>query len=228
MMAIFQIWVDFPVEKLRLKMSSSSCLALGPRALRNIGDIIWPWGAFGAHLEDGLIELLLSQGSAAAFSCSRGFQRGFQLSDAVPFLLTAAFSFMKALALPRLVVKVRPLCSRGSANVVEEGVPDSDLIVLHVRAGSGLFSRSARNSFHFIWRASSECLRVAAQASRYSVRLSAIVRRRAFRFLMTSRSSGVDQGLVYRPALDFHTWSFASAIRIELKRWTLSPSDKGV
>ncbi len=35
--AIFQIWGDFPVEKLRLKMPSSSCLALGPRALRNVG-----------------------------------------------------------------------------------------------------------------------------------------------------------------------------------------------
>ncbi len=65
--------------------------------------------------------------------------------------LTAAYSFMKALVLARLVVTVRPLCSRGSANVVEEGVTDSDSIVLHVRAGSGLFSRSARNSSHFFW-----------------------------------------------------------------------------
>ncbi len=60
--------------------------------------------------------------------------------------LTAAYSFMKALALPRLVVKVRPLCSRGSANVVEGGVPDSDLIVLHVRAGSGLLLLLLRHS----------------------------------------------------------------------------------
>ncbi len=37
MMAIFQIWGDFPVEKLRLKMPSRSCLALGPRAWRNVG-----------------------------------------------------------------------------------------------------------------------------------------------------------------------------------------------
>ncbi len=36
-MAIFQIGGDLPVEKLRLKMLSSSCLALGPRALRNVG-----------------------------------------------------------------------------------------------------------------------------------------------------------------------------------------------
>ncbi len=58
--------------------------------------------------------------------------------------LTAAFSFMKALALLRLVVKVRPFCSRGSATVVEEGVPDSDLIVLHVpgQAGAGAMERS--------------------------------------------------------------------------------------
>ncbi len=52
MMAIFQIWCGFPVEKLRLNMSCSSCLAFGPRALRNggEGDVVWPWGAFGAHL----------------------------------------------------------------------------------------------------------------------------------------------------------------------------------
>ncbi len=35
------------------------------------GDIIWPRGAFGAHLKDGLVDLLNFQGSAAAFSCSR-------------------------------------------------------------------------------------------------------------------------------------------------------------
>ncbi len=39
MMAIFQIWGDFPVEKLKLKMPSNSCLAHGPRALRNVGGI---------------------------------------------------------------------------------------------------------------------------------------------------------------------------------------------
>ncbi len=71
-----------------------------------------------------------------------------------------------------LVVKVRPLCSRGSANIVEEGVPGSDFIVLHMGARSGLFSRSARNSSHFFRRASSDSLRVTAQASRYSARLS--------------------------------------------------------
>ncbi len=108
-------------------------------------------------------------------------------------LLTAAYSFMKALALPRLVVRVRPLCRRGSTNVVEEGVPVSE------RAGTGLFSRSARNSSHFFWRASSDSLLIAAQASRYSAQLSAIVRRRAFRFLVASGSSGVDQGLINRP-----------------------------
>ncbi len=88
--------------------------------------------------------------------------------------LIAAHFFTKALALPWLVVEVRPLCSRGSENIVEEGVPDSDLIVLHVRVGSGLFSRSARNSSLFFWRASSDTLRAAAQASRNSARLSVI------------------------------------------------------
>ncbi len=61
----------------------------------------------------------------------------------------------------------------------------------------------------------------------YPARLSATVRRRAFRFLIASRSPGVDQGLVYRPVLDFPTWSFAAARMTELKRWTLSPNDKG-
>ncbi len=109
--------------------------------------------------------------------------------------LTAAYSFMKALALPRFVVKVRRLCSRGSANVVEEGVPDSDLIVHHVRAGSRSFSRSARKSPHFFWLASSDSFRVATQASRYSARLPATVRRRAFRLLIASQSSGDGPGL---------------------------------
>ncbi len=54
----------------------------------------------------------------------------------VPFLcmlthrrLTAAYSILKALALPWLVAKVQDLCSRGSVNIVEQGVPDSDFIV---------------------------------------------------------------------------------------------------
>ncbi len=38
------------------------------------------------------------------------------------------------------------MCSRGSVNIAEDGVLDSDLIVLHVRAGSVLFSRSARST----------------------------------------------------------------------------------
>ncbi len=33
--------------------------------------------------------------------------------------------------------------------------------------------------------------------------------------------------MVYRPAFDFPTWSFAAARRAELKRWTLSLSDIG-
>ncbi len=90
-MVIFQIWGDFLVEKMTLKMASSSCLALVSRDLRNLSvDIIWPRGAFGAHLKGCLVELLHSQGSAAAFTYSRGFQRGFQLSDAVPLLFIEA------------------------------------------------------------------------------------------------------------------------------------------
>ncbi len=125
MMAIFQIWGDFPVEKLRLKMPSSSCLALGPRALRNVGGISSGPGAPLARIW------------RMASSSSSNLKAAQQLSPAVGDFnvdfscrmrllssllkrrrLTAAYSFMKALALPRLVVKVRPLCSRGSANGV--------------------------------------------------------------------------------------------------------------
>ncbi len=159
-MAIFQIWGDFPVEKLRLKMSSSSCLALGPRHLRNVGGFHLARISSSSSILKAAQQLSPAVGDFSVdFSCRMRF-----LSSLLKRRrLTAAFSFMKALALLRLVVKVRPFCSRGSATVVEEGVPDSDLIVLHVRAGSGLFSRSARNSSHFFWRASSESLRVAAR-----------------------------------------------------------------
>ncbi len=50
----------------------------------------------------------------------------------------------------------------------------------------------------------------------------------AFRLFIASQSSGVDKGLVYRPALDFPTSSFAAVRKAELKRWTLSWSDIGV
>ncbi len=88
MMANFQIWGDFPVKKLGLNKCSNSCHVLGPG--ERWGDIIWPRGDLNAHLEDGLVEVLLSQGSAAALFCSRGFQRQFQLSGAVPFLFIEA------------------------------------------------------------------------------------------------------------------------------------------
>ncbi len=117
--------------------------------------------------------------------------------------LTATYSFTWALALPLLVA--RPLCSRGAANIVEEGVPDSDLIVLHLRVGSGLFPRCARNSSHLFGRASSVSLRVGAQVFKYSARLPVLFRRRALRFLIASRSSRIDTGLVHRPALDLPT-----------------------
>ncbi len=82
-MVTSQLWNDFPFEKLRLKISKSSCLALGPRALRNVVR----GSAFGAYLEGGPIEFLFSQGSTAAFSSNRRFQRRFQPIDAVLFFL---------------------------------------------------------------------------------------------------------------------------------------------
>ncbi len=120
-MAIFQIWGDFPVEKLRLKMSSSSCLALGPRALRNVGGIssgpvapsalIWRMASSSSSFLKATQQLSPANGS---FSVDFSYPMQFLSSLLKRKRLPAAYSFMKALALPRLVVKVRPLCSRGS------------------------------------------------------------------------------------------------------------------
>ncbi len=52
--------------------------------------------------------------------------------------LTAASDFMKALAFPWFVVNVRPLCTKGSLKVVEEGKPDRTLMVRQVWEGSEL------------------------------------------------------------------------------------------
>ncbi len=57
-MATFQIWGDFPVEELRLKVSSSSHLCL---TLRNFA------GISSGPVEDGLIKFLPSQGYTATF-----------------------------------------------------------------------------------------------------------------------------------------------------------------
>ncbi len=141
-MAIFQIWGDFSVEKLRLKISSSSCLPLRPRVLRNAGGIssgagaplalIWRMASSSFSFRKAAQHLSPVVGDFSVdFSCRMRFFSSLLKRRR----LIAAYSFMKALALLWLVVKVRPLCSRGSANIVEEGVPDSDLIVLHVRVG---------------------------------------------------------------------------------------------
>ncbi len=44
-MATCQIWGDFPIQKLRSKISSSSYLALGSRALRDVAEILFGPGA---------------------------------------------------------------------------------------------------------------------------------------------------------------------------------------
>ncbi len=66
------------------------------------------------------------------------------------------------------MVKIWSLCSRGSANIVEEGVPVSHMIVLHVRAGSWFFCRLDRDSSDFLSWAFRDSLWVTAQALRYS------------------------------------------------------------
>ncbi len=72
------------------------------------GDIVWPWGAFGAHLEDGLVNSSFRKAAQQVspavgdFSCRMRFHS--VLLNRMR--LAAAYSFMKALALPWLVVKV--------------------------------------------------------------------------------------------------------------------------
>ncbi len=54
--------------------SRSSCLALGPRVLRNVGGISsGPWGAFGAHLEDSSFRKAIQQLSPAVDNFSVDF-----------------------------------------------------------------------------------------------------------------------------------------------------------
>ncbi len=134
---------------------------------------------------------------------------------------------MKAFAFPLFVVKVRPLYTRGSLNAVEAGKPDRALMVCQVWAGSGLCSRSVRNSSHFVCRPSSVRLRTSVLASRYSVRFSVTVLQRLFRRLMAARSSGVDHGLVYLPILDLPTCVLAAEMKVLLNLRTRSRREIG-
>ncbi len=57
-------------------MPSRSCLALSPRALRNVGGMSsGPWGAFGAHLEVCITRSLLVKGHTAALYRLRRFMQ---------------------------------------------------------------------------------------------------------------------------------------------------------
>ncbi len=112
-MTICQVWGDFPVKKLGLKISSNSCLALGPRASRNVGGIssgpgahlarIWRMVSSSSSFRKAVQQLSPAVGDFSVdFSCRMLFPS--------PLLkrrqLTAVYSFMKAVALPWLVVKV--------------------------------------------------------------------------------------------------------------------------
>ncbi len=99
--AFFQIPGTTPLEKLSLKMDSSSVLAVGPSALRKVG---------------------------------------------------------------------------GSQKAVGWGEPESDMMRFQALAGSGLPSRSARNSSHLALRASSESRLTSPHAARYSTRFDCTVR----------------------------------------------------
>ncbi len=141
--------------------------------------------------------------------------------------LTAALAFMKVLAFHWFVVKGRPLCTRGSLDAFEEGKPDRALVVCQVWAGSGLCSRSARNSSRLFCRTSSVSLRTSVLTSRYSVRFTVTVLRRLFRLLMAARSSGVDHGLVYLLFLDLPTCVLAAEIKVLLSLRTQSRREIG-
>ncbi len=141
-MAIFQIWGDFPVKKLRLKISSSSCLALDPRDLMNVGGITPGPGAPLAGIW-GMASLSSSFCKAArqlspavnGFSVDFRCRMRFLLSLLKRKRLTAAYSIMKALALPWLVVKVLPLCSRVSRQRLYSSLRVGQEILLFLLAG---------------------------------------------------------------------------------------------
>ncbi len=120
---LFEVWtigLD-SVFEMRLKMFCSSCLALGPRALRDV--------LRGRGVSSGLVTPLVRIWRTAS-SSSSFHKAAQQLSPAVGDFsvdfscrtlssllklrrLTAAYYFIQALALPWLV------CSRISANIVE-------------------------------------------------------------------------------------------------------------
>ncbi len=87
-------------------------------------------------MEDGLIEFLHLQDCTTALYHSRRFK----LLDAFPFFFVeeqvvhSCVFLHKDVGFALLVVKVRPLCSSCSANIVEEGVPDSESIIFQVQA----------------------------------------------------------------------------------------------
>ncbi len=126
MMTIFQIWGDCPVEKLRLKMSSCSCLSLGPRTLRSVEGKssgpgpplarIWRMVSSSSSFRKAAQQFSPAVGD---FCVDFSYRMRFLSSLLKRRRLTAAYSFIKALALPWLLAKVRPLCSRGSANIVK-------------------------------------------------------------------------------------------------------------
>ncbi len=135
---------------------------------------------------------------------------------------------MKALAFPWFRVKARPFCTRGSQKDVDAGKPDRALMVRQVWAGSGLCSRSVRNSSHFVCRASFVSLRTSVLASLHSVRFSVTALWMLFRRLMAARSSGVDHGFtVYLPILDLPTCVLVAEIKVLLSLSTQSHREMG-
>ncbi len=113
------------------------------------------------------------------------------------------------------VTNVRKLGIRGSQ---KWGEPECDLVRFQALAGSGLPSRSARNSSHLVLRASSESRLSSPNATRYTMRLDCTVRLRVLRCLMASRKAAADHGLVFLPGFDFPTCFAAAEIMAMLKR----------
>ncbi len=130
---------------------------------------------------------------------------------------------MKALTFPWFVVKVRPLCTRGSLEATDAGKPDRAFMVRQ-----GWVFEVSEVFFLLVCRASSGSVRTPMRATMYPARFSVTVLRRLFRRLMASRSSGVDHGLVCLPILDLPTCVLAAKIKVLLSRSARSRREMGL
>ncbi len=118
------------------------------------------------------------QNSAAVCSCSAFFrwrdrEHSVFLNDGQ---FTAAYCCTMSLVFLEFIRLERLLWNPGSQNAVEWEEALGDLIRFQALAGSGLPSRTARNSSHSVLRASSESRLTSSHAARYFSRLEFAIR----------------------------------------------------